>query len=90
MVNFVLGAAEVRIRDFTLGTLIGVMPGILGVSFFAYQITSLIRKPTAANVAGLVALLLILVPLLRWLHRKLNRVHVRPGDVHDRDQRAVV
>ena len=62
LVNFFVGAARIRFRDFFLASVIGRIPGVILLTLAGLQIESLIREP---GVIGLVllGLTLILVPL---------------------------
>ena len=74
VVNLVAGASHIRFRDFVLGTLLGMTPGILAVTVFADRIGAVIREPSLATLALLAAAaLLILFAALRlgrWLRRR--------------------
>jgi uncharacterized membrane protein YdjX (TVP38/TMEM64 family) len=73
MVNMVLGAARITLRDFTIGTAIGLTPGFLALSIFGDRLSQTIRRPNVLNflLLGLVAITLILVG--RWLVRRVQR-----------------
>lgn len=62
LVNFFVGAARIRFRDFFLASVIGRIPGIILLAVAGFQIEMFLRKP---GVIGLVllGLTLILVPL---------------------------
>lgn len=73
MVNMVLGAARITLRDFTIGTAIGLTPGFLALSVFGDRLSQTIRRPNVLNflLLGLVAITLILGG--RWLVRRVQR-----------------
>ena len=77
VVNLVAGASQIRFRDFCLGTLLGMAPGILAISFFAEGLLSAVRVPSAANIvwAGTTAAILLGGGLLayRWIKGRENR-----------------
>jgi phospholipase D1/2 len=78
LVNIAMGAVGVRLRDYLFGTALGVAPGIIAVTVFGHQLREIINRPTAVNVAllvaaigGWVALSLLLQSLVsRWNARK--------------------
>lgn len=74
VVNFLAGAVRVRLLDFTLGTALGLAPGILALSILGGQIGAVLRRPDWLNVGVLVAITLLLMLGLglgvRWLHRR--------------------
>jgi len=71
VVNLVAGASHIRFRDFFLGTLLGMAPGTLALSFFADGLLAAVRLPTAGNVAwiGMIAAILLGCGFLfyRWI-----------------------
>jgi len=73
IVNTVAGASHIRAKDFLIGTVLGELPGLLGISLFISQITETIRHPGPGSVALLVAIAGILLlsawGLGRWLSR---------------------
>jgi phospholipase D1/2 len=74
VVNVVAGASHIRLRDFLLGTLLGMAPGILLTVTFVHNLAEAIRNPSPGTltVLGFVvaALLGAAVVLQRWLPRK--------------------
>jgi phosphatidylserine/phosphatidylglycerophosphate/cardiolipin synthase-like enzyme/uncharacterized membrane protein YdjX (TVP38/TMEM64 family) len=72
LINMTAGALGVRFRDYMLGNLLGVLPGVLGLTLFADRLGSTVRHPHPANflVLGAVALAFFLV--ISWLRRRLG------------------
>jgi phospholipase D1/2 len=62
LVNFFIGAARIRFRDFFLASAIGRIPGIVLLMLAGFQVEMFFRQP---DVIGLVVLglTLVLVPL---------------------------
>jgi phosphatidylserine/phosphatidylglycerophosphate/cardiolipin synthase-like enzyme/membrane protein DedA with SNARE-associated domain len=79
--NLVAGASRLRFRDFILGTLLGMMPGILAIAVFEERLEDVIREPGALNLAvllGLAILIVIVAALIRrWLRKEERDSH--PG-----------
>lgn len=68
VVNVVAGASHIRWSDFLLGTAIGLLPGVVTMSFFVDRAVAAVRDPgawTFALLAGAVALIVALVWALR-------------------------
>lgn len=61
VVNVVAGASHIRFRDFLIGTLLGMAPGILLTVAFAHNLAEAVRNPSAGAIAvlALVAALLV-------------------------------
>lgn len=74
LVNLTAGAARVPFRDFVIGTLLGMSPGVVGITFFAKQLEQMIVSPSPFNfivlVAILVLMLLGILGLRRWITSK--------------------
>jgi uncharacterized membrane protein YdjX (TVP38/TMEM64 family) len=70
VVNVIAGASEVRFRDFVLGTLLGMLPGLLVMTLFGDRLESAIRDPKAENFIILALLVGALVLVTAWLSRR--------------------
>jgi uncharacterized membrane protein YdjX (TVP38/TMEM64 family) len=71
MVNIVSGAFQVPIRDYIIGSLLGLAPGILVINLFAHQFERAIRNPGVGTFILLGVLVVITVLGTLWLRRKL-------------------
>lgn len=60
LVNIAMGAVGVRLRDYLIGTALGIAPGIVAFSIFGHQLRAILSRPTFANVA------LLAVAILGW------------------------
>lgn len=72
VINLVAGASHIRFRDFALGTLVGLLPGLMVIALFADRLVHSIRDPDAASFAWLAALVLVMVLATLLLRRRLN------------------
>jgi uncharacterized membrane protein YdjX (TVP38/TMEM64 family) len=72
IVNIVAGASHIRWRDFILGTVIGLIPGVTIASIFVDRLAAAIREPGAATFALLALVGAALVALVGWIARKLR------------------
>lgn len=73
VINLVAGASHISLRDFALGTLLGLLPGIIAISLFADGVAQALREPDMSSVGWLVGLLLVLVFAGFWLRKLLQR-----------------
>jgi uncharacterized membrane protein YdjX (TVP38/TMEM64 family) len=83
--NLVAGASHIRFRDFALGTVIGMGPGILAISAFEEQLQDMIRDPGVPSVAVVIGLMLLFLTaaalLRRWFHKD-ELAHPRGSSTH--------
>ncbi len=83
VINLVAGASHIRFRDFWLGTLLGIAPGALALSFFADGIVGALRAPTTGTIAwvGVLAAILAGGGILssRWISRREEQGTGREG-----------
>jgi uncharacterized membrane protein YdjX (TVP38/TMEM64 family) len=80
VVNLVAGASHLRLRDFALGTLLGMTPGTLALSFFAERAASAARDPSAASIATALLAIALLVGLALLSQRLLGAGGEASGD----------
>jgi phospholipase D1/2 len=73
IVNVISGAFQVPIRDYLLGSLLGLAPGILIINLFARQMENAISDPGVGSFALLVGLIMISGFAVLWLRRMFNK-----------------
>jgi uncharacterized membrane protein YdjX (TVP38/TMEM64 family) len=74
LVNLVAGAVRIPLTDYVLGTIFGMLPGLVIMSALGRQIFNIITAPTVTNVLLLVAAVVLWIGLafgiqalvLRW------------------------
>jgi len=71
VVNIVAGASQIRWRDFLLGTVIGLLPGVIAASIFVDRVAAAIRDPGAGTFALLAAVGAVLIVVALTLRGKL-------------------
>ena len=72
IVNIVAGASHIGWRDFLLGTVIGLVPGVLAASMFIDRVAAAIREPGVGTFALLAVAGAVLVALVWSLSRTLR------------------
>jgi len=74
VVNLVAGASHIRFRDFAIGSLLGLIPGVLAIALFTGQVAATIRQPDLPAFAVLAAiaggLAMGLWGLRRWIRQR--------------------
>ncbi|MBK1702278.1 phosphatidylserine/phosphatidylglycerophosphate/cardiolipin synthase [Thiococcus pfennigii] len=70
VINLVAGASRLHLRDFLIGTLIGMIPGIAALAFLSEGLLGLLRDGSP-QAAALLLVAVFLVIGLGWLGRRL-------------------
>jgi phospholipase D1/2 len=74
VINVVAGVSAIRLRDFAIGSLVGMIPVVIAIAFLADRILASLREPTLPAIAVLVlsvaAVVLALVGLRHWIHKR--------------------
>jgi uncharacterized membrane protein YdjX (TVP38/TMEM64 family) len=77
LVNLAAGAIGVRLRDYVIGTLLGLLPGTVALTAFGHQLREIIEHPTLTNVglllAAIAAWIGLSLALQRWVSRRNRR-----------------
>jgi phospholipase D1/2 len=76
IVNVVAGASHIRWSDFLLGTVIGLLPGIVTMSFFIDRAIAAIRDPDAGSLMLLAVAVALIVALVTALRRMLRATRI--------------
>ncbi|MFT3858052.1 MAG: VTT domain-containing protein [Aquabacterium sp.] len=73
MVNLVLGAMRVKLRDFLLGSFIGLLPATIGLFLLMDRLTAVWRSPSTSTFAALAGCVLLLIVVFWWLRKRLAK-----------------
>jgi uncharacterized membrane protein YdjX (TVP38/TMEM64 family) len=77
LVNVVAGVMGVKLRDFLLGTALGLAPSITVVSLFGRQVRAFWKDPSAGAIALIVGVglvwLAVAIGLQKWVSRRKSR-----------------
>jgi len=71
IVNLVAGASHIGFRDFVLGTLIGMIPGILGITLLTDRVKATLRSPDWETLLTLVAVATVVFAVGYFISRHL-------------------
>ena len=72
VVNLGAGALRVRLRDYVLGTFLGLLPGTVLISLFMRQVQRAVRTATPGAWLALAGGVLLVAGALWWLNRQLR------------------
>jgi uncharacterized membrane protein YdjX (TVP38/TMEM64 family) len=70
LVNLSCGAFGVPLRTFVGGTIIGMAPGVLGMTFLGDRLLAVIKNPNPAAIAALVAVVVVLIGIAQLFRRR--------------------
>ncbi|MCY1514734.1 hypothetical protein D9M68_492860 [compost metagenome] len=73
LVNLVVGASRISLRDCLVGTALGMLPGIAISAFLVDRVAAAARNPGLATFALLALVLLLPASLLLLLRRRRRR-----------------
>lgn len=77
VINVIAGVSEIRLRDFAVGSFLGMMPGVLAMAFFTDRVVASIREPSAASIIAAIAVGGLaaagLFGMRYWLRRRAER-----------------
>lgn len=73
MINILAGALQIRLRDYFIGTVLGMMPGIVITVTFAHHLAQAVRHPTVGGIALMVGVALLLIGIAVGLQRVFQR-----------------
>lgn len=91
LTNMMAGAFRLPFRDYMLGSIIGIVPGLAGVTLLGSQLGQLITADSKTDIfyalGGLVAGIAVLVALKLWADR---RKRLRARAQHDTSENSTV
>jgi phosphatidylserine/phosphatidylglycerophosphate/cardiolipin synthase-like enzyme/uncharacterized membrane protein YdjX (TVP38/TMEM64 family) len=74
VVNFIAGISDIRFRDFAIGNLLGMLPGIVGIALVTDRALALVRDPSPTTIVVAALVLVVAAGALaitrRWLKRR--------------------
>ncbi len=73
IINMAVGASRVGFRDYLLGTMLGMMPGIVAITLLARSVIDLIVDPGPLSVALFVLAAIAIAAVALWMRRRLTR-----------------
>jgi uncharacterized membrane protein YdjX (TVP38/TMEM64 family) len=73
IVNLVMGAMRVKLWHFVVGTIIGMMPGMLAATILSEQLAAALEDPTRVNFWLIGAAVLVIVAVVFFGQRYMRR-----------------
>ena len=78
IINLVAGASHISLRDFAIGTILGLLPGIIAIALFADGLVQALREPNLSSIAWIVGLLALVAVSALGLRKLLKRRRESP------------
>lgn len=88
VINLMAGATAVRLRDFLLGTAIGMGPGIFALCLASGPVVRAIRDPKPTTIALSLVLVVLVFALGHWGRRLAERLADRLGGNRTKEARS--
>jgi phospholipase D1/2 len=73
IVNMIAGASHIRLKDYLIGTAIGMLPGILIITVFADRLLHTIQNPGWINAVIAAVLATVMIFGSWWIKKRLTR-----------------
>ena len=73
VVNAVAGASHIRLKEFMLGTALGMFPGIVATVVFVDRVTAVVIDPGLPTFLMLGGFVVLLVAIALFVHRRMVR-----------------
>jgi phospholipase D1/2 len=73
MINILAGALHIRVRDYFIGTVLGMLPGIIITVTFAHHLAKAVRNPSPGGIALMGGLAVLLIAIAIGLQRVFQR-----------------
>lgn len=77
VINLIAGISHIRLRDYVIGTVLGLSPGVLLTTLFAHHLLNAIRSPSEQTLGVLLIVVLLLagfaILVRQWLGRRATK-----------------
>jgi phosphatidylserine/phosphatidylglycerophosphate/cardiolipin synthase-like enzyme/uncharacterized membrane protein YdjX (TVP38/TMEM64 family) len=80
VINVIAGVSDIRFRDFAIGSLIGLIPGVVAIGLLADRMVASLREPTLTQIIILIAVAAVVLSGLYLLRLRLRRKRARQNE----------
>lgn len=74
VINLIAGISRIRLRDYLIGTVLGLLPGVVLTTLFAHHLLLAVRRPGEQTIGVLLIVVLFLagfaILIRQWLERR--------------------
>jgi phosphatidylserine/phosphatidylglycerophosphate/cardiolipin synthase-like enzyme/uncharacterized membrane protein YdjX (TVP38/TMEM64 family) len=78
VVSAVAGASRIRLREFMIGTFLGMLPGIIATVIFIDRVAAAVTDPRPATFLMLIGFAALIVAIAMFIHRRLVKGGAAP------------
>lgn len=78
VINLVAGASHIKLKDFIVGTLVGMLPGILAITVFAKSLMRVVKQPEPLEIVIFIGVVLAIGSIMYGVKKWLNRISTDP------------
>lgn len=79
VVNLVAGASRIRLSEFVLGTIIGIIPGITAATIFEHHLQAVIRNPDIRTLSVLAIIVVLILCGAFMIRSRLSKQEKKDG-----------
>jgi len=72
ILNMIAGASRINLKDFILGTAVGMTPGIVAVSIFTDRVAAAVQEPSWVNIAVAAVVVILFGMSIGWFRKRLQ------------------
>jgi phosphatidylserine/phosphatidylglycerophosphate/cardiolipin synthase-like enzyme/uncharacterized membrane protein YdjX (TVP38/TMEM64 family) len=72
VINLIAGATRIKYHHYILGTISGMLPGLIALTFFGDRMGAAIRHPDIKSLSVLMILIVLFMIVSIWLSRKIG------------------
>jgi uncharacterized membrane protein YdjX (TVP38/TMEM64 family) len=73
IINLIAGASHIRLRDFAMGTVLGLVPGITGIAILTDRIQATMDNPDTTTILLLVLVIVLVLSIGYSISRYIKR-----------------
>ena len=72
IINLISGASHIRFREYIIGTLVGISPAIVIMTFLENQLEKAVRSPVSENTLVVIVLAILLLFAALWSKKRFD------------------
>jgi len=73
VINLIAGATRIKFKDYVLGTMAGMSPGLILLTLFGDRMSAALRSPDVKSLSILIAIIIFFLTTSAWLTRRFSK-----------------